>query len=667
MRLGIGLEKKQCQPLGMGTINHCTRGWAQLYHHFCVGVTEVIVGLPLRRRVGLSSTVAIAAIALTPLTIPAAIAAPAQAQHPFSLPFEFPAYGDSNYQTGEVRLDGKPLFKVTVTVPRGVGDENAKEPPPQSMSLRGRIAKIEERLKELVEDGQTPENISLTYARTSPQLYTIQADGEYLFTLNSLDASANNCDNLEICSQDIIEQIEKGLTLAYIDRQPRILKRRGIESGAIALSMIVLSLGVRFNQRRLRRRREQVDADLGTLKQELSDLTAEAVQVETDAILDREPVEPRDPAVVERLNTRMAELREELSKGRRLELQQEFHQRLLQLLQLGIWGGGTTYIFGLFPYTRWLSAGILTALSGPLLSIVLTGAGAYAVFRISFVAIDRLFAVLSKGYLLPEVNSERAIKRLQTFSGVLKGATAVTIGSMAGVTALTVLGANVGPILASAGILGLGISLGAQNLIKDVINGSFILIEDQFGVGDVIAIAGATGLVESLNLRITKLRSADGNLITIPNGQITTVENLTNGWSRANLAIDVAYSTDLDRAIAIIDHVASRMAHDPKWRELIVKPPQVLGVDNFGDNSITIRLWIDTQPLKQWEVAREFRRRLKHAFDRQGISMPFPQRSIWFRNSLMTEPTALEDSPDSSEMRELVTQVDRKRDSGVEG
>ncbi len=137
-----------------------------------------------------------------------------------------------------------------------------------------------------------------------------------------------------------------------------------------------------------------------------------------------------------------------------------------------------------------------------------------------------------------------------------------------------------------------------------------------------------------MNLRITQIRSADGNLITIPNSQIAVVENLTNGFSRANLGINVAYHTDLDLAIGVIGQVANTMSQEPGWREMIVNPPLILGVDAFGDNSITIRIWIDTQPLQQWNVAREFRLRIKKAFDEAGITIPFPQRSVWFKNPL---------------------------------
>ena len=194
------------------------------------------------------------------------------------------------------------------------------------------------------------------------------------------------------------------------------------------------------------------------------------------------------------------------------------------------------------------------------------------------------------------------------------------------------LGIDIAPILAGAGILGLGISFGAQSLVKDIINGVFILIEDQFGVGDVIDAGGFIGAVEELNLRTTQIRSADGELITIPNSFITVVKNKSSNWSRVNLGIDVAYGTDIDRAIAIIAEVANEMSLELPWKLLILEPPMVLGVDNFGADGITIRVWIKTKPSEHMSVGREYRRRLKITFDREGIQIPFPQRSIWLES-----------------------------------
>ncbi|MEO1133927.1 MAG: mechanosensitive ion channel family protein [Cyanobacteria bacterium J06639_1] len=305
-----------------------------------------------------------------------------------------------------------------------------------------------------------------------------------------------------------------------------------------------------------------------------------------------------------------------------------------RLAQVAIWGGAIGLGLGLFAPTRWLQVVLIQVLSGVVLKVVAIALAAYVMVRVSFVAIDWLFAAIGNGEFLPDDASPRLTQRIQTFSVVLKGLTSAGLTGIGFLMTLAVLGLDIGPILAGAGILGLAVSFGAQSLVKDVINGFLILLEDQYGVGDVIIVDSVAGFVERMNLRVTQLRSADGNLITIPNGSITVVQNITNQWSRVNLGIEVAYNTDLDKAIALIEQVARQMMLEPYWRDLILEDPTVLGVDEFGDNSITIRLWIRTKPLKHWEVGRQYRLRMKKAFDREGISIPFPQRSVWFENSL---------------------------------
>ena len=176
-------------------------------------------------------------------------------------------------------------------------------------------------------------------------------------------------------------------------------------------------------------------------------------------------------------------------------------------------------------------------------------------------------------------------------------------------------------------------ALASQNLIKDAINGFLIILEDQYALGDVIAVGNVTGLVEKLNLRITQLRDAEGRLITIPNSEIKIVANLSSRWSRADLSIPVAYQADVDQALKLIETVALDMDKDPQWQEEILETPQVLGVENFSDRGLMIRVWIKTQPLKQWDVAREYRRRLKIAFDQIGIAIPVPQQAIWLNDA----------------------------------
>lgn len=180
---------------------------------------------------------------------------------------------------------------------------------------------------------------------------------------------------------------------------------------------------------------------------------------------------------------------------------------------------------------------------------------------------------------------------------------------------------NIGPILAGAGILGLAFSFGAQSLVKDVINGFFMLVENSISVGDTVEIAGKTGTVERITLRVVRLRDVDGTLHVIPNGQIMTVSNQTRGWSRAVVDVTVAYESDLDRAVLVFREEAARFAGDPAWSKLLDGPPEVLGVQQLAERGITIRTLLRTHPGKQWEVARGFRFRMLERLGRERIAI----------------------------------------------
>lgn len=256
--------------------------------------------------------------------------------------------------------------------------------------------------------------------------------------------------------------------------------------------------------------------------------------------------------------------------------------------------------------------------------------------RVSNFLIQRSINTWKENPYLDFGEAQRKVLRYQTIVGALQGLSTCILFLLGVLLTLIEFGLPTSSILTGSAVLGLALSFGSQNLVKDLVNGCLILLEDQFAVGDIITANGESGLVEKLNLRLTQLRNIDGELISIPNSSITLVKNKTSSWSRVNLGIEVAYNTDLDHAIAVIGEVAHQMSQDSDWKSFILEPPQVLGVDAFGDNSITIRLWIRTEPLQQWQVAREFRRRLKNVFDKEGISIPFPQQSIWFENTLPT-------------------------------
>lgn len=217
-------------------------------------------------------------------------------------------------------------------------------------------------------------------------------------------------------------------------------------------------------------------------------------------------------------------------------------------------------------------------------------------------------------------------QRAQTLVNVTNMTARIVIWVMVAFIILSELNIDIAPLLAGAGIAGVAIGFGAQNLVRDFLAGLFIILEDQYAEGDVVNVAGKSGLVEEISLRKTVLRDLDGIEHHIPNGEIKVASNYTKDFSRVNLNLSVAYETDLEKAMNVINQVGQKMAEDEKWQDVITDPPHTLGVDKFGDYAIEIKVLGETKPLKQWDVMREFRKRIKVAFDKNNIEIPYPKR-----------------------------------------
>jgi small conductance mechanosensitive channel len=216
----------------------------------------------------------------------------------------------------------------------------------------------------------------------------------------------------------------------------------------------------------------------------------------------------------------------------------------------------------------------------------------------------------------------RSAARTQTLAVVLKSLTSATIYGFAALIILGEVGINLGPLIAGAGIAGVAIGFGAQSLVKDFLTGIFMLVEDQYGVGDVVDLGEAVGTVEAVNLRSTRLRAADGTVWHVPNGQIMRVGNKSQQWSRALIDVEVAYDTDLRAAEQIIKETADALYADPDWEHELLEEPEVWGVERIGSGGVDIRLVIKTRPASQFKVMRELRIRVKEALDAQGIQAP---------------------------------------------
>lgn len=251
---------------------------------------------------------------------------------------------------------------------------------------------------------------------------------------------------------------------------------------------------------------------------------------------------------------------------------------------------------------------------------------AWLLYKIACRIIDKSVRIA----VVPDANfsEESEKKREDTLIRIFNGVTRILILVMAILMILQEVGLKIGPVLAGAGIVGLAFGFGGQYLIKDVITGLFIILENQFRIGDVVNIDGTSGLVQDISLRKTTLRDLDGTVHHIPHGTITLVSNLSKDFARVNLNIGVAYNTNLEHLIKVIDRTGNELAEDPDFREAVISPPKFLRVDEFADSAVIVKILGETKPLKQWEISGEFRRRLKIAFDKEGIEIPFPQRVI---------------------------------------
>ncbi len=487
-----------------------------------------------------------------------------------------------------ITLDGRRLFQIAAS---------SKE------DLAKRVEDIQPRLQKISQEyfrsnsGEVQVKVQRQFVTSSnnPNLTVSYPDiivnNQRLLTVTELDAQAQGENDPQDLARRLKQSLEQDLIRAKQERQASFLLRQGAIAAGVLLVVILCSWLIRRWHNRL--------------------------QLQT---ISTPTVSPTDSVTTQ------------LTQQKQRNLQEVIH-RLFQLTQGIIWGSGTLIILGLFPYTRILRLWLLTLLPTPFF-LGIVGLGTYVAIRLSYFLIDRFTTALANNALLGAQDSYVRLQlRIITISSVTKGVatfSAIAIGTL---FALSTLGVNLAPILAGAGLIGVGLSLAAQSLIKDAINGFLIIMEDQYAVGDVINVKDVGGLVENLNLRITQVRDAEGRLITIPNSEIKTVANLSSRWSRVDLLIPIAYDADIDQAMKQIDAVGLEMDRDPQWQEPILERPQVLGVDNFSDRGLMIRVWIKTQPLKQWEVAREFRRRLKIAFDRADIAIPVPQQAIWLNTS----------------------------------
>ncbi|MEO0376488.1 MAG: mechanosensitive ion channel family protein [Cyanobacteria bacterium P01_A01_bin.17] len=512
------------------------------------------------------------------------------------LPF---ANGSEDIATGMVHLDGYRLVSITAPV---IQSENRGSGTPSP--IKQRISIVEDRLQSLVKEN--PETLAVTQqVDAATQLPVLYVNGQELMTVTNQDALLYSSDP-DQWATELAALLQQALQRAQQERQADYLSQQTKWAAGIGFVMVGGVLLMTWRQRYLKAQ------PFDTMASGAADEATEAGQTEEVALAT-------------------------IKDGKQLQHRRNTRRLKLLLLQLGkfaLVAGGSFRILGLFPQTRWLQVMVLIGARVPLrlLGIVLL---AYLLIRVSFVLIDRLCSAFRQQPFLPSVRSQRSTLRITTVAKVLRGVSVVVLSGIGALGMLAVLGIDLVPLLAGVSVIGLAVSFASQSLIKDTINGFFILLEDQYGVGDIIVVGAVSGLVEHMNLRITQLRDSEGRLITVPNSMIDIVQNLSKDWSRVDLFIDVAYSADPERALAVVEQVATDLYCDRNWSQEILEPPDVLGIENLNHTGMTIRTWIKTVPLSQWNVSREFRRRLKLQLDAADIAIGIPQQMITTQNGAM--------------------------------
>lgn len=491
-----------------------------------------------------------------------------------------------------VHIDGRDIFQVASSASSATSGESSNLP------IKQRVAMIERELCSIIKTGFDPNTLAVTYTVDNGNAPIQVADGLQLtgsivMLLTPLDAQLHGL-TVENWAEEVTNIIRNTLIEAQRERQPDYLLSHGLMAGGIFVGAIVLTWLLIRTQKP---------------KKATSPVTATSSPTPTTDIL----------AAVEQENRQ--EERQDIRK---------FQSIFLQIEPILIWLLALAGMADLFPQTRWLRFWILAE---PL-SLVGICFGARLAMRGSDIMIDRSLDALKPAANTTSAAFQRQVLRFSTFANVLKGVFAFIWGLAGLLLVLNTLEIPLGPILAGAGIAGFAISFASQSLIKDVVNGCLILWEDWYVIGDAIALGGdLAGQVEYINLRITKIRSSTGELILIPNSEIDKVRNRSKDWAQIDFEIEVAYDEDIKVVMQVMQEVAVAMQLDPVWQDKIIASAKSLGINGISHSGIKIGMGMQTQPGQQSGVMREYRYRLKQAFDDKNIRIGIPGRTIWWQNS----------------------------------
>lgn len=552
-------------------------------------------------------------------------------------------------EVAPIEFEGETLFKVVASTVR---DRNK---PGNGISVDERAEEINANLKRVVAEDQ-PEEIqrqrgySTSFDPKSLQVFTattkgatvIVAKDKYrsqllkLATVTNLDADYYGL-TVEELSQQWQAILHKKLSRALEARLPEKVERKVRLAIAIGLATVLASLLLWLLQRVLQARDQWLKG-----RQAAEHPDPPPADLPTSA-----PVPAQTIASYQGLT--IDSLRRKFTLRQRRNVLAAFRW-LVSWGQIAVWLAGVALILQQFPYTRQYGQNLLGA---PILLLIIwffsgliNWLGDLIIDRLGHAWENNQFTAFQ---LFAFEDAQRKSLRISTTIKAMKGLKTFIVFLIGLGWALQVVGMPIASVLAGGALVAFALSLGLQNLIKDLVNGCLILWEDQYGLGDVISINGTAGFVEDMNLRITQLRDAEGRLITIPNSSITKVENLTRTWSRVDFSIEVDYDADINKALQVIGDVAQQMYQEPDWHDRILDAPEILGVDHLSHEGMLIRVWIRTKPLQQWPVGREFRRRVRLALATHHIPIGTPQQTLRSDDHFMlSEHTRVEDGKPST-------------------
>ncbi|WP_228037742.1 mechanosensitive ion channel family protein [Nodosilinea sp. LEGE 06152] len=530
----------------------------------------------------------------------------------FSPPDGVSRHGE--YETASIRspLDRRELFEVTSPTVL-----NRDRVPEGLLPVEVRAEEVNERLWRLFyrayasEPSAQPPVVTIATLSNQP---IIQASDDQssrpirLVTVTEPDADFNG-KTLDELAQEWQTILQAEIVRFRELGSPEVIAQRIGQALQILLGLLLASAAIWWLRRRLTRRQQ-------TLESRYQEQLA-AIAVGPS------PPDPEDGEAIARATLRsqvLARVQHSLSVQRQLEIG-KFLTWLLFWVLIVMWYVGIARILSTVPLLmRWS----LYAWTTPLVLMALWFGISLAI-RISSSLINRLTHSWKTSPYLVLGEAERISLRATTISNALKGLTTSVLVIIGIIWTLSLFNIPTGSILAGGAVIGLAVSFGSQSLVKDLVNGCLILIEDQFAVGDVVQIGERSGLVENLNLRVTQLRNSEGQLITIPNSTITDVSNLTRLWSRVDFSVVAAYENDPKQVLSVLQQVCDQLYREPEWRDRLPEPPTVLGVDDLSHTGMLVRVWLKTAPMQQWIVGREFRLRVRQAFETNNIQIGKPQ------------------------------------------